>query len=200
MPRSIVLCPSSLTHKCHSKCSQLSDLNGILTRIIWALSWVGNPSQIAITGKDFCLVTADTRMSNGFQIVSRDISKVTKLTKECVIASSGMRADVDTLHKHLKAYIFNYIAKFGREPSTAALSQLLSTTLYYRRFFPFYAFNLLCGLNKKGEGVIYGYDAIGSFDEITYGAQGSGQQLLMSVLDNQFKGHNNLNPEKLEDP
>ena len=42
--------------------------------------------------------------------------------------------------------------------------------------------------------MIYGYDAIGSYDSINYGAQGSGQELLMSVLDNQFKGHNYLNP------
>ena len=47
--------------------------------------------------------------------------------------------------------------------------------------------------------MIYGYDAIGSYDQINYGAQGSGQELLMSVLDNQFKGHNYLEPEKPSD-
>ena len=55
---------------------------------------------------------------------------------------------------------------------------------------PFYAFNLLCGLDQDGKGVIYGYDAIGSYDKLTYGVQGSGSQLGSPILDNQFVGHN----------
>jgi 20S proteasome subunit beta 6 len=57
---------------------------------------------------------------------------------------------------------------------------------------PFYAFNLLCGLNKEGQGVVYGYDAIGSFDNLTYGIQGSGVEMGAPLLDNQFIGHNHL--------
>ena len=49
---------------------------------------------------------------------------------------------------------------------------------------PFYAFNLLCGLTKAGKGIVYGYDAIGSYDGVEYGAQGSGNSMGMTVLDN----------------
>ena len=55
---------------------------------------------------------------------------------------------------------------------------------------PFYAFNLLCGLDTKGEGCVFGYDAVGSYDKLTYGVQGSGSQLGAPILDNQFIGHN----------
>ena len=57
---------------------------------------------------------------------------------------------------------------------------------------PYYAFNLLCGLTKSGEGVVYGYDAIGSYDTVSYGCQGSGQYMGAPLLDNQFVGHNHL--------
>lgn len=77
-----------------------------------------------------------------------------------------------------------------------SLAKLLSNTLYGRRFFPYYAFNLLCGINTEGKGVVYGYDAIGSYDTVTYGAQGSGSELVTPVLDNQFKGHNNRDPQR----
>ena len=56
---------------------------------------------------------------------------------------------------------------------------------------PYYAFNLLCGKDEKtGKGVVYGYDAVGSYDMLTYGVQGSGSDLGAPILDNQFIGHN----------
>ena len=54
-------------------------------------------------GEDFVVVAADTRLSQGYSIHTRDCSKVTQLTDKCVIVSCGMKADAITLHKHLKA-------------------------------------------------------------------------------------------------
>jgi 20S proteasome subunit beta 6 len=33
---------------------------------------------------------------------------------------------------------------------------------------------LLVGLDENNDGVIYGYDAVGSFDKLKYGVMGSG--------------------------
>ena len=62
-------------------------------------------NYIAIAGKDFCVIAADTRMSLGYNILSREHSKSTKLTETCVITSGGMVADIETLHKHLQAKV-----------------------------------------------------------------------------------------------
>ena len=130
---------------------------------------------LAIAGKDFCLVASDTRISEGYGIISREHSKTTQLTPVCAITSSGMVADIDALHKLLITRVRIYRRDHnGRFPETESLAELLMNTLYGRRFMPYYAFNLLCGLSKEGEGVIYGYDAIGSYSRLTYGVQGSG--------------------------
>ena len=128
----------------------------------------------AIAGKDFVCVATDTRVSNGFSILSRSHSKTTKLTAKCIITSAGMVADVETLHKNLITRIRTYVMQNRREPSTESIAKFLSITLYGRRFMPYYAFNLLCGLDENGEGAVFGYDAVGSYDKVTYGAQGSG--------------------------
>ena len=119
---------------------------------------------IAIAGEDFVTIAADTRISEGFSIISSSFSKTTKLTETCAITSSGMVADMETLHKLLITKVKVYEREHKRQPTLESMAQLLSITLYGRRFMPYYSFNLLCGLTMEGKGAVYGYDAIGSYD------------------------------------
>eukprot|EP01067_Filipodium_phascolosomae_P004890 Filipodium_phascolosomae@DN2870_c0_g1_i1.p1 len=143
---------------------------------------------IGITGADFAVVTADTRTSVGHRIISRDVSKVTKLTDKCVIATGGMEAETVTLHRVLKIRVRQYEHDHRRCPSVEAIAQLLSNILYYKRFFPYYTFNVIAGVDDNGQGAVYGYDAIGSHERLGYAAQGTGSEIVMSVLDQKIKG------------
>ena len=67
------------------------------------------------------------------------------------------------------------------------MAQMLGNTLYYKRFFPYYTFNLCAGLDDQGLGCVYTYDAIGSHERVGYSCQGSGKDLVQPVLDNQLK-------------
>eukprot|EP00455_Lapot_gusevi_P040191 TRINITY_DN4537_c0_g1_i1.p1 TRINITY_DN4537_c0_g1~~TRINITY_DN4537_c0_g1_i1.p1 ORF type:complete len:230 (+),score=34.41 TRINITY_DN4537_c0_g1_i1:55-744(+) len=148
-------------------------------------------TSMAIAGKDFVVIGADTRLSSGYSILSRDVPKAVKLTEKCMMVSSGMQADRFTLHKMLKARMQTYEFMHGQPMSTTAVAQLISTILYYRRFFPYYTFNVVAGIDEKGEGRVYGYDAIGSFECLPFCVTGSGTQLITPILDNQvtFKTH-----------
>jgi 20S proteasome subunit beta 6 len=142
---------------------------------------------VAIAGADYCVVAADTRMSTGFNILTRNSSKVCKLSDKCLMASAGFKADAKTLQKTLLTRQVMYQHNHNKVMSCPAMAQLLSNTLYYKRFFPYYTFNLLGGLDTEGKGCVYTYDAIGSYERTGYSCQGSGQALIMPVLDNQLK-------------
>eukprot|EP00826_Nyctotherus_ovalis_P000364 TRINITY_DN0_c3954_g1_i1.p1 TRINITY_DN0_c3954_g1~~TRINITY_DN0_c3954_g1_i1.p1 ORF type:complete len:235 (+),score=81.98 TRINITY_DN0_c3954_g1_i1:37-705(+) len=153
---------------------------------------------IAISGKDFCLLGGDTRISQDYNILSRTTSKITQLTRTAAIATSGMLADIVKFHKLILARIKNYEYKMHKEPSLEALSFLVSKELYMKRFMPYYTFNLVGGLDSEGRGAVFSYDAVGSFDRVTYSSMGSGSQLVIPVLDNQLKGHNHIAEEPCE--
>ena len=38
--------------------------------------------------------------------------------------------------------------------STSAIASMLSTMLYYKRFFPYYAYNIIGGLDENGKDLI----------------------------------------------
>ncbi|KAH9705436.1 proteasome subunit beta type-1 [Citrus sinensis] len=142
---------------------------------------------VAIAGADYCVTAADTRMSTGYSILSRDYSKIIKLADKCVMASSGFQADVKALQKLLAARHLIYQHQHNKQMSCPAMGQLLSNTLYYKRFFPYYSFNVLGGLDNEGKGCVYTYDAVGSYERVGYSSQGSGSTLIMPFLDNQLK-------------
>lgn len=78
------------------------------------------------------------------------------------------------------------------------MAHLVSKTLYGRRFFPYYTFNLVAGLDSNGKGVVYGYDAIGSYGSDRALAQGSGAHMIIPYLDSEVIGYNN--PKHNEKP
>jgi 20S proteasome subunit beta 6 len=141
-------------------------------------------TTLAVAGDNFAIIGADTRLSDGYNIKTRNYSKLCKLTDKCVLASSGMQADILALQKNLKAALEIYEHNNGKTMSTPAIAQHLSNTLYYKRFFPYYAFNVLAGVDELGVGCVWSYDAVGSHERCKYSSSGTGQQLIQPLLDN----------------
>lgn len=143
-------------------------------------------STLAIAGEDFCVVASDTRQSEGYSINSRYSPKAYKLTESTVLATSGFHADGSVLTKNIKAQIQMYKFSHEKVMTTAAIAQMTSIMLYQRRFFPYYTFNIIGGLDDEGKGAVYSFDPVGSYEREGYRAGGSAASLIQPFLDNQI--------------
>ncbi|KAJ3196386.1 Proteasome subunit beta type-1 [Irineochytrium annulatum] len=143
---------------------------------------------LAIAGKDFCIVASDTRQSEGYSIHSRYAPKTHKLSQTAVLATGGMYADSMALVRRLEQRLEWYFHKHEKQMSAPALAQMLSTILYGKRFFPFYVWNVLGGLDENGEGCVFSYDPVGNFEKQKWNCAGSAGHLIQPFLDNQV-GH-----------
>lgn len=158
-------------------------------------STLSKGTTVVVAGDDYAICAGCTRMSTGYEIISRTQSKLFELTSDTVLAAVGCNSDIITLRRMLDARLTQYEHAEGKPMNPNAVAQLLSVTLYHRRFFPYYAFNLVGGLDEEGKGAVYGYDAVGSYKRDDYGAMGSGQNFVMPILDNLF-GHKNRADKK----
>ncbi|XP_019866068.1 proteasome subunit beta type-1 [Aethina tumida] len=143
-------------------------------------------SVVAIAGDDFVVIGADTRLSTGFSIYTRQQNKLFPLSKTTVLGCAGCWCDTLTLTRVLNSRMQMYQQEHNKSMSTVACAQMLSTMLYYKRFFPYYISNVLVGLDNEGKGCVYSYDPIGHCEKATYKAGGSAGALLQPLLDNQI--------------
>ncbi|XP_063229760.1 proteasome subunit beta type-1 [Bacillus rossius redtenbacheri] len=143
-------------------------------------------SIVAIAGDDFAIIASDTRLSSGFSVYTREQSKLFKLSSTTVLGATGCWCDTLTLTRILEARLQMYLHEHQKCMSTAAVAQMLSTMMYYKRFFPYYVSNILAGLDDEGKGCIYSYDPIGHCERSKFRAGGSAGALLQPLLDNQI--------------
>jgi 20S proteasome subunit beta 6 len=61
---------------------------------------------------------------------------------------------------------------------------MLQTILYGKRFFAYYANNIIGGLDAEGKGCVYSFDPVGSYEREHYRSGGSASSLLQPLIDN----------------
>ncbi len=147
-------------------------------------------------------MAGDTRHTSGYSINSRFSPKVFKIggttadQKDATIVLSvvGFAADGEALKERLDVVCKMYRYRHGKPMTVNACAKRLSTILYQKRFFPYYAHAILGGLDEEGKGAVYSYDPVGSYEREQCRAGGAAASLIMPFLDNQVNFKNQYVP------
>ena len=115
---------------------------------------------IGISGKNFSIVASDTRFSYGMFLTSRNSTRVIKVSNNIILATAGMFADLCILQNKIYFGIKDYKKENSNDCSILNSVFFLSSILYSKRFFPFFTFNIISGLEKNNEACIYNFDAL----------------------------------------
>jgi len=183
----------------HKKQQQLDPHDDMSTQRPDFMPYQNNGGTVvAIGGEDYCIVAATTRLGLGFAIPTRNVCRYSILNDRVVLATAGMYADTVALHKVVTARVKVYQQQQEKPFGLFSAAQLLSNTLYYRRFFPYYTFNVLGGLDQDGQGFVYGFDAIGSGEKVKVVCNGTAQALIQPILDNQVEKKQQYENKQIE--
>ncbi|KAL4075181.1 20S proteasome subunit [Scleroderma yunnanense] len=147
---------------------------------------------LAIAGADFSVVAGDTRQSEGFNIQTRYAPKVFRLTDRAVLAVNGFAADGNMFVKKVKQRLEWYRHAHAKDMPLRSIARMIQTMLYGHRFFPYYVYNILGGIEEDGTGAVYSFDPVGSYERETCRAAGPAQSLVQPFLDNQIYFKNQL--------
>ncbi|KAH6564896.1 hypothetical protein BASA50_010444 [Batrachochytrium salamandrivorans] len=146
-------------------------------------------TTLAVAGDDFCVIAGDTRQSEGYSINTRYAPKVHGLQNGAVLATGGMFADCQTLTKRIQQRLEWYKFQHDKDMSAVAMAQMLSNTLYYKRFFPYFSWCTIGGLDEHGKGCVFTYDPVGNYERTSWDCSGSAGKLIQPFLDNQIGKH-----------
>ncbi|KAF9517179.1 hypothetical protein BS47DRAFT_1371430 [Hydnum rufescens UP504] len=141
---------------------------------------------LAIAGLDFAVVAGDTRQSEGYSIQTRYAPKVFRLTDKATLAVNGFAADGNIFVKTVKQRLEWYRHAHAKDMPLRAIARLIQTMLYAKRFFPYYVYNILGGIEEDGSGAVYSFDPVGSYEREACRAAGAASSLIQPFLDNQI--------------
>lgn len=118
-------------------------------------------SVIAMRGKNCVAIATDLRIGNQALLLSTSFDKVFKVTDKTYVGLPGLATDLITLREKFRYRLNMYRMKEDREIEPETFAHLMSSTLYERRFGPYFIEPVVAGLNSKNEPFIAASDLIG---------------------------------------
>ncbi|EEH19146.2 proteasome component PUP3 [Paracoccidioides brasiliensis Pb03] len=120
---------------------------------------------VAMVGKDCVAIACDLRLGLQALTVSNNFPKIFNYAPSTYLGLTGLATDVSTVSDVLRFKVNMYRLREERQISPQTLANLVSSSLYEKRFGPYFVSPVLAGINNTtGEPFICGFDSIGCID------------------------------------
>lgn len=120
---------------------------------------------VAMVGKDCVAIACDLRLGLQALTVSNNFPKIFSYGQTVHLGLTGLATDVSTVSDLFRYKVNMYRLREEREIAPTTFANLVSSTLYEKRFGPYFVSPVVAGLEPKtGKPFICGFDSIGCID------------------------------------
>jgi len=158
-------------------------------------AWIPGATTIGVVFKDGVILASEKRVSYGYLIVSKGGKKVFKLTDHIGAACAGLVSDMQVLVREMNAYTSLFSLDSGRPISVRSTAKLMSNLLFSSRMAPLITLTIVGGVDDEGPS-LYVLDPLGSVIPDKYSAVGTGTEIAIGILEDEYKDGMNLKEAK----
>ena len=125
---------------------------------------INGGASVAMTGKDCVAIACDLRLGMQALTVSKDFPKIFQFG-DSFVGLTGLATDVLTVSELLRYKVNMYTLREEKTMAPEILANLISSTLYEKRFGPYFTGPIVAGINQSTKKpFICGFDSIGCID------------------------------------
>lgn len=139
-------------------------------------------TTIGIVCKDGVVLATERRATAGNFISNKQTQKLFKIDQNIGITIAGLVGDAQVLARYLKAEVSLYRLRRSAPLSAEGAATLLANILSGNRYYPYYAWLILGGVDAKG-GHIFSVDPAGGCIEDRFVSVGSGSSFAYGLLE-----------------
>ena len=142
-------------------------------------------TAVGITYNEGVVFASERRIAYGNFVVSKTTKKTFVITSKVGAACAGLVADMQILSLQISALAKIRKMEIKRDVPPNTIAKMMSNMMYERRFFPLLTQVIVGGLVDKP--AIYTLDPLGSILPDEYAAVGTGAEMALGILDQQYK-------------
>jgi len=142
-------------------------------------------TTIGLVAKDGVVLATERRATAGTMISNKQTQKLFKIDQNIGITIAGLVGDAQVLARYLKAEVSLYRLRRNAPLSAEGAATLLANILSGNRYFPYYAWLILGGVDAKG-GHVFSVDPAGGCIEDRFVSVGSGSTFTYGILEENY--------------